>query len=94
MGSRFLGRKKVDQMCLHGVTSEMNAVDCEGMKVPEPQRVRQSSRHERKPGILMQLGLAAPTCREQEFEAHRLIMSHMSDQFGTRKPTTPFLKAT
>ena len=94
MGSRFLGRKKVDLMCLHGVTSEMNAIDCEGMEVPEPQRDCQSSEHERKPGILMQLGQAAPTGSEQEFEAQWLIMSHTSDQFGTRKPTTPILKAT
>ena len=79
MGSRFLRRTKVDLVCLHGVTSEMNAVDCEGMKVSEPKRDCQGSEHERKPDILMQLGHAAPPGREQEFEAQSLIKSHILD---------------
>ena len=47
----FLGRKNVDLMCLHGVTSEMNAVDCEAMKVPEPQRDCQAASTSRSPAF-------------------------------------------
>ena len=72
----------------------MNAVDCEGMKVPDAQQDCQSSKREPEPGILMQLGRAAPAGSEQKLEAQKLFIGHLLDQFGTRKPTTAFLKAT
>lgn len=94
MGGRFLRRLKSDRMSLHEFTSEMNTVGREGMKVPERQRDCQDSEPRRKPGILMQLGIAAASGDEQKCGAQTLIMIHVSDQFGTRKPTMWILKAT
>ena len=94
MGGRLLGRQKADLMSLHRFTSEMTTVDSEGTKAPERQGDCPISGPRSKPGVLLHLEMAASTGSEQEFEAHKVIMGHVSDQFGTRKPTTAFLKAT
>ncbi len=72
----------------------MITFDGEGMKVAERQWDCPHSEPRPKPDVLVPLGMAAGIGREQEFEAHKLMMSQVSDQFGTRKPTTAFLKAT